>query len=176
MKQTTHLEHEKPKLTAALRGCGGFSMSEIVVTISIIAILATIVMVNMGSSFESARASLARERVEMLNNALHSWAMARNEMTFNRLDGSTADEMKVLRDLQYRHPDDDLADLNSPYIAPEYNPPTSSNTQHYRIRWNSRRYELLAPGTIGSGIQMIFDGSDMTDPFPFPPNYQSGGR
>ena len=88
-------------------------MSEIVVTISVLGILATIVVVELSGNYEIARATLARERVEQLNNALNSWAMARPEMIFNRLDGSTADEMKVLRDLQYRNPNDDKADLIS---------------------------------------------------------------
>jgi len=151
-------------------------MSEIVMTISILGILATIVVVELGGNYEIARTTLARERVEQLNNALNSWAMARTEMIFNRLDGSTADEMKVLRDLQYRNPDEDKADINSPYMPPEYNPKTSSSESDYRIRWNGRRYELLMPGTIGSGLKMVFDASDITEPFTFPLNYTSGGR
>ncbi len=150
-------------------------MSEIVVTISVLGILATIVVVELSGNYEIARATLARERVEQLNNALNSWAMANNELVFNRMDGSAADELKVLRDLQYRHPDDNKAALNSPYMPPEYNPKTSSNESDYRIRWNGRRYELLVPGSVGTGLKMVFDASDITAPFIFPPNYSSGG-
>jgi prepilin-type N-terminal cleavage/methylation domain-containing protein len=172
----SHQPSHQCQTASARRRWQGFSMSEIVVTISVLGILATIVIMELSGNYESARATLARNRVEQLNNALTTWATARTEMIFSRLDDSTADEMKVLRDLQYRHPDEDKADINSPYMPPEYNPKTSSSLNDYRIRWNGRRYELLMPGTNGSGLKMVFDASDITEAFTFPPNYTSGGR
>jgi len=119
---------------------------------------------------------LAISRVEMLNSALHKWSMANREMSFIRRDETTADELIVLRDLQYRNPDENRASIGSPYIPPEYNPANSSSDKEYRIRWNGRSYELLRPGQSGTGLHMVFDGSDLTEPFQFPPNYQSSGR
>lgn len=160
----------------AARRLHGFSLTEMITTISMLAILASIVIVSSNDSYTAARETLAIERVEMLNGALNRWAMARPEMIFGRRDDSSADEMKVLRDLEFRHPDPDKVDTCSPYVPPEYNPTTSSSDQDFRIRWTGRRYELLRPGQSGSGLKMVFDGSDMTEAFVFPPNYQSGGR
>lgn len=154
----------------------GFSLSEMIITIAILGILTGIVIVMMQGSFSASQETLAQNRVEMLNSALHVWSTANREMSFIRRDESTADEMVVLRDLQYRNPDEDKAALGSPFVPPEYNPKTTSSTQEYRIRWNGRTYELLKPGQSGSGFLMVFDGSDFTEPFKFPPNYQSSGR
>lgn len=147
-----------------------------IITISVLGILTGVVIVMMQGSFGASQETLARSRVEMLNSALHTWSTANREMSFIRRDESTADELIVLRDLQYRNPDEDKAAIGSPYVPPEYNPQGSSALAEYRIRWNGRSYELLLPGQPGSGFLMVFDGSDFTKPFQFPPNYQSSGR
>jgi hypothetical protein len=46
----------------------------------------------------------------------------------------------------------------------------------YRLRWTGRMYELLKPGTLGTGILMNFEGTDFTTPFAFPPSFQMAGR
>ena len=154
----------------------GFSMTEMIVTIAILGTLAGIVMISMTGSFEAAKETLAIQRMEMLNEGLHKWATAVNkELTFNRRDDSVGDEGFVLYRLKYRNPDPDKADLNSPYMPPEYNPPTSFDEDDYRFRWNGRQYELLRPGESGSGLKMMFDGSDITAPTQYPPNFNPGG-
>lgn len=159
-----------------LSRAGAYSLTELVITISIMSVLASVVILSMNSAFTASMETLAIERMEMLNHGLNRWSAANNEMIFIRRDDSTADELKVLRDLQYRNPNEALASVGSPFVAPEYNPPTSSSTQDYRIRWNGRNYELLRPGEAGSGLLMVYDGSDYTKPFQFPENYQSSGR
>lgn len=151
-------------------------MSELVITISILGVLAGVVIISMQGAFGASKEALATSRVEMLNSALHTWSTANREMTFLRRDDSTSDELIVLRDLQYRNPNEALASIGSPYVPPEYNPDNSSSDQDFRIRWNGRCFELLRPGETGTGLLMVFDGSDFTEPFPFPENYQSSGR
>lgn len=154
----------------------GFSMSEMVITISILGVLAASVIMMMGGAFSASQETLAISRVEMLNAALHTWSTANREMSFNRMDASADDEMVVLRDLQFRNPNPAKASIGSPYVVPEYNPKTSSSEEDYRIRWNGRGYELIRPGQAGTGLLMVFDGSDFTTPFQFPEGYQSGSR
>ena len=146
------------------------------ITISILGVLAGVVIILMQGSYGASQEALAISRVEMLNSALHTWSTANREMSFIRRDETTADELIVLRDLQYRNPDPDKAAIGSPYVPPEYNPKNSSSMDEFRIRWNGRNYELLRPGQEGTGLLMVFDASDLTEAFQFPPNYQSSGR
>lgn len=157
-------------------GAAGFSMTELVIVISILGVLATIAVSTYPSLLESSKVAIASERVECLNRALHTFAQQNYEMVFNRMDSSGADEMVVLRTIQYRNADIDRAKVGSPYFDPRYNPVVSSNATDYRIRWFGRGYELLAPGSSGTGIKMNFDGTDFTTAFVFPPNFQMAGR
>jgi type II secretory pathway pseudopilin PulG len=139
-------------------------------------ILAGVVLVQMSGSYEKAREALALERLEILNGNLKERAVSLREYVLNRSDSSTADELLVLMDLQYRNPDPAKADFNSPYIDPRYRPTTSSSSADYRLRWTGRMFELLRPGIAGSGLKLVFDGSDIGTPRTYPPNYSSSGR
>lgn len=161
-----------------------FSMTELVIVVSILGVLSTITITSFNHLLGGSKTAVAGERREMLNRALHTFAQQNYEMVFNRMDGSGADEMVILRTLQYRNPNDDLpakinkraAKTGSPYLDPRYNPVVSSNSKDYRLRWTGRSYELLEPGENGSGILMNFEGTDFTSPFIFPPNFQMAGR
>lgn len=154
----------------------GFSVTELVITISIMGVLAGISVVAYNQFLGGAKDALAAERQEMLNQALHCFAQQNYEMLFNAMDSSTADEMVILRTLQYRHTDIDRAKFGSPYVDPRYNPLSSSSTADYRLRWTGRLYVLLKPGNSGTGLLMNFDGTDFTTAFAFPPNFQMAGR
>ena len=123
-----------------------------------------------------AKDALASERQEFLNQGLHRFAQQNYELIFGAMESSGGDELAVLRTLQYRNPDEDLAKIGSPYVDPCYNPVSSSSVSTYRLRWTGRMYELLKPGTTGTGILMNFEGTDFTTPFAFPPSFQMAGR
>ncbi len=159
-----------------IRWRGGFSLTEMVLTISIMGTLAGVAVVSFGHLTNSAKEVLAEERLEMLNSGLHRFSQYNYELVFSAQQGSAGDEMLVLRTLQYRHPDDLYAKVGSPYVVPHYNPKISSGSSDYRLTWNGRLYELIRPGSPGTGLKMVFDGSDLTMPFQFPPNFQMAGR
>lgn len=154
----------------------GFSVTELVVTISIMGVLAGMAVGSFNQFLGGAKDALAEARQEMLNQALHRFGQQNYEMLFNPMVNSTADEMVILRTLQYRDPDIDRAKIGSPYMDPRYNPLASSSTAHYRLRWTGRMYELLKPGQAGTGLLMNFEGTDFTTAFVFPPNFQMAGR
>lgn len=151
-------------------------MSELVIVISIIGVLSTITVGSFHQFLGGAKDAVAAERQERLNHALYRFAQHNYELLFNSMDGSTADEMVILRTLQYRDTDMDRAKIGSPYMDPRYNPVSSSSTAQHRLRWNGKLYELLKPGQTGTGLLMNFDGSDFTTAFVFPPNFQMAGR
>ena len=154
----------------------GFSLTEMITTVSILGILASIVVVQMSDNYSTAKDILAQDRLEMLNRGMAERAASVKEYVFTRVDTNTSDEMLVLMDMQYRNPDPEKADFNSPFIEPRYRPTTSSSPNDYRIRWTGRRFELLRPGTTGSGLKVVFDGSDIGEPRVYPQNYNSSGR
>lgn len=159
-----------------LRGERGFSMTELVVAISIMGVLAGISVRSFNQFLGGTRDAVAAERQEMMNQALHRFAQQNYEMLFNAMENSAADEMVILRTLQYRDTNADRAKIGSPYVDPRYNPVSSSDSDKYRLRWTGRMYELLKPGQTGTGLLMNFEGTDFTTAFAFPPNFQMAGR
>lgn len=151
-------------------------MTEIVVVISIIGILAALAVTSFSQFLGGAQDAVAAERLENLNQALHRFAQQNYELLLNDMPGATADEMVVLRTLQYRDPDINRTKIGSPYFDPRYNPVSSSSDSQYRLRWTGQLYELLKPGTAGTGLMVNFDGTDFTAEFVFPPNFQMAGR
>jgi type II secretory pathway pseudopilin PulG len=151
-------------------------MTELTIVISILGVLATITMTSFNHLLSGGKDAIAAERREMLNQALHRFCQYNYEMLFNRMDSSAADEMVILRTIQYREEDEDRAKIGSPYLDPRYNPITSADLTTYRFRWTGSLYEMLKPGTAGTGIVMNFDGTDFTTAFDFPPNFQMAGR
>lgn len=153
--------------------CGrqGFSLSEMVITISLLGILSGVAMVSLHSGFSASQETLALDRLETVNRAVHQYSVSNTELVFNAKADSAADEIYLLRKLQYRNPNEAKAAVGSPYLPPNYNPAISSTATEFRLRWNGRLFELLRPGQNGTGLKVAFDGSDMTQPFVFPPNF-----
>jgi len=154
----------------------GFSLTEMIITISLLAIVAGIALISMSGTYEASQDALARERLEVLNRGLNKFTTTGYELTFPPRPDSGADEMFVLRSLQYRNPDPARARVGSPYVTSVYNPTVSSEVSDHRLRWTGRLYELLMPGQSGTGLKIAFDSSDMTEAFQFPPNFQTAGR
>lgn len=157
----------------------GFSITEVTITIAIIGVLAGIAVMRISGTYTSSQEAIAREKVELLNSGLHKFNYSNYEIHPGSLPvqtGTTGDEWAVLRTLQYRNPDEDRASPGSPFVNPCYNPSSSSSTDDFRITWTGRLYKLLKPGETGLGIKVVFDGSDYTTPYVFPPNFSMAGR
>lgn len=167
--------HPKSQASTLLRRAG-FSMTEVIATIAIMGVLAGICIAGMTGVLKGSKSALAEAKLEMLNKGLDAFAYSNLELTFNVLAGSTGDEFAVLRFLQYRDANENRATVGSPYVRPDYNPASSSSPDDYRIIWKGSRYALLRPGTNGAGMKVVFDGSDYTVPFVFPPGFSRYSR
>ncbi|MCE2694239.1 MAG: hypothetical protein LW645_08235 [Verrucomicrobiaceae bacterium] len=142
----------------------GYSVSELVIVISIMGVLSGVTVGAFHQFLDGSKDALATARLEMLNQALHSFAQYNKELVYTRQDRAAEDERTVLRVLQYRGPTEDKAAIGSPYLDPMYNPLTSSADTTYRLRWTGRLYELLKPQTPGTGLLMNFEGTDFKGP------------
>lgn len=151
-------------------------MSEMVIVVSIMGVLAGIAVMPMNQFLGASKGALASARQETLNQAVYRFAQQNYELLFDAMNGSIADEMVILRTLQYRDPNINRAQPGSPYMDPRYNPVSSSDSTVHRLRWTGRLFELLKPGQSGTGILMDFEGRDFTTAFDFPPNFQMAGR
>jgi Tfp pilus assembly protein PilE len=151
-------------------------MTEMVVTISVIGVLAGIAIASIGNALESSKLAAANHKVEMLNQGLHAYASAVSALTSGDMAvrGDSNDEIQVLLTLEYRDPSNPVA--GSPFVDEHYRPTSSSSTSDYRIQWAGGLFRLLTPGQSGSGLKVPFDGSDLGDPFNYPPNFRSLGR
>jgi len=176
MTTSCHSKTSLPSGRHSARRAAGFSMTELVIVISIMAVLAAIVVTPMNQYLSGGKDALAMARQETLNQAVYRFAQQNYELQFGRMDGSIADELVILRTLQYRNPNSNRAQPGSPYFDPRYNPVSSSDSTQHRLRWTGKMYEALQPKQSGTGILMDFEGSDFTTAFDFPPNFQMAGQ
>ncbi len=152
----------------------GFSLVEMIVTIAVLGVLASVGVMSLTSVSASSKAVVARNLVETLNTGIHRFNESNYELYYNPLSFSAQDEMVVLRTMQYRDPNHPA--IGSPYVRPDFNPTTTNSTTEYRVMWTGTLYKLLPPGTAGYGLKVVYDASDITTPYAFPAGFSLAGR
>jgi prepilin-type N-terminal cleavage/methylation domain-containing protein len=63
----------------------------------------------------------------------------------------------------------------SPLLPINYRPDMSSEPVDYRARFSGGRFQLLPPGTPGTGLRIQVDGSDLGEPVVIPPDFNPYG-
>src|SRR4051794_27404865 len=92
----------------------GFSVAEVLVVIAVIGILATLALRSIPQVLGSSKSTVARNLVETLNTGVHRFNQTNYELLLTAVPASGADELSVLRTLQYRDPDTPA--IGSPYM------------------------------------------------------------
>jgi prepilin-type N-terminal cleavage/methylation domain-containing protein len=151
----------------------GFSMTELVVVIAVLGVLAAIAIPHFAGLLAPAKVTVARNLVETLNGAVHRFNQTNYELA-TAVVATGEDEILVLRTLQYRHPD--RPKPGSPYMPLNWSPVTSSASADYRVIWMGNLYKLLEPGQSGTGIKVDFEGGDVGRPYVFPPAFTMAGQ
>lgn len=150
----------------------GYSLPEIMVTIAIVAILAGIALATFGNVNDATRQTQAENITAQLNSALKGFGQSNWDIRTTKDDSVTTDEYKVLRSLQYKPAaSSGRFDSGAPYYPPTWNPTASSSSSDYRVRWNGLNFQLLSPGTSGTGLKLMFDSSDQAGAYSFTSNY-----
>lgn len=152
----------------------GFSLAELMVSIAMVGCIAAIAIPIYGRCLESSRAAIAANVRETVNSAIHRYNQYTSELAYPAADANTADEFAVLRTLQFRAPNNPAP--GSPYVRNDWNPASSGSNNDYRLVWSGTLFRLVTPGQSGTGLKVVFDASDLGQPYVFPPDYTEAGK
>ncbi len=166
--------HSKPVPVRKRRSTCGISLVEVITVIGVLGILAAVAIPSVSGVMSPSKVALARNTVETLNGGVHRFNQTNYELLFTGVSASAQDEVLILRTMQYRNPSNPAP--GAPYVRNDYNPTTSSSTSDYRAVWMGNLYKLLEPGQSGTGLKIVFDGSDLGVPFVFPPGFTMAGK
>ena len=151
-----------------------FSLTELIITIAVIGVVASVAVVTYGNVMERSRRAVATDHLEQLNRAVANFSHACWKFPTAAVPGDTTDEYAVLRSLQWKFPAAQLK-LGSPYFDPKYDPVASSNATEYRLRWNGRSFELIDRGQNGTGLRFNSGKDFKSTPYSFPSGYKPAG-
>lgn len=152
----------------------GISLLEMIVTVTVMGILAASAIGVYERMFETSKKTVGRNHVETLNNAVKKYVQLRSTdiLSVPANSSSSLEEYDILRAMQWNHPDSAQADPGAPYMRPDYDPPLSGSTNDYRAIWNGTYFELREPGESGAGLKIVFDASDLGKSVVFPNNFE----
>jgi prepilin-type N-terminal cleavage/methylation domain-containing protein len=126
-----------------------FSLAELLTTIAVIGILAAIAIQSYRGIQDSAKETVARDNLGLLNRAVLHYGEVARDITVTAVSGSATDELAILATLKAR----DAEIPGSPYLERNFRDTVSASSDDYRIQWNGRAFELLRPGTTGTGLR-----------------------
>jgi prepilin-type N-terminal cleavage/methylation domain-containing protein len=143
-----------------------FSLTEVLATVAVTGVIAAIAIPSVGTIVEGSRRGVAGNVIETLNQAARNFGHSQWDLRTAPNAATGADELLILRTLQWRDPNPS-GELNAagPFMKPDWNPTTSSSSSDYRAEWTGSSWRLLEPGTGGSGLKIVFDGSDLGTPY-----------
>lgn len=148
------------------RSASGFSLVEVITTVAVIGIIAAIAIPSVGTVVEGSRRGVAENVVQTLNKATRQFGHSQWDLRSTPSPASGDDEVLILRTLQWRDPGA-TGELNpaGPFMKTDWNPTTSASVTDYRVEWTGSSWHLREPGEPGSGLKIVFDGSDLGTPY-----------
>jgi len=123
----------------------GVSLTELLVVIAVLGVLALIALPLITSVPESAREAVARETMERLNRAVNAHRMSAGPLATN-----SGSELAILSVLTNRDP----KISGSPFYSTQESLELSANENLFRFRWNGTYFDILPPGSAGSGLTL----------------------
>ncbi len=130
----------------------GLSLTEVLVVIAFLAIVAAISVPNMIGVFSGSSYEAAKRNLNYLNGAVLGFNQSNWELVLAASSGSD-DEQRIFDSLRYRAPVNPAP--GSPYLPANAAFVASSSTTDYRAKWNGRMFEIVVPGTNGTGLDLM---------------------
>lgn len=124
-------------------------MPEVLVTIGVLAVVAALAVAAISGTVQSAREEAAKGNLGHLNRAVMSHSHAVSELTNAPTTGIT-DEQEIFTTLQVRS----ASIPGTPFLNQTFTLVSSSDSATYRASWNGYTFELLKPGTAGTGVDL----------------------
>jgi len=141
--------HARPVVVLRDPKLSAFSLPELLTSIAVIGILAAIAIHSYRGIQDSARETVARDNLALLNRAVLHYSQVAQDITDTAVSGSATDEGAIVARLKTR----DATIPGSPYLERNFRDTPSSSSDDYRIQWNGHAFELLRPGTTGTGLR-----------------------
>ena len=149
MNQLSLPAGERPgvkRTASATSGSRAFSLTELVVVIAVLGILAAIAVPVISGLIPTQKAEVAQRNLNVLNGAVNLHAQSIAIIT-------NTDASQVMARLQTRNP----MVPGTPFFSPTARVVITSDTASYRAVWDSstRLFRFAAPGQSGSGIDLM---------------------
>jgi len=131
-------------------GTRGMSLVEVMIVIGVLAVIASILIPAMVGIVPGSKAATAEANLEYLNQAVLKFNHASTEIT-NAVESGGADEQAVFATLQAR----DATLPGSPFLGTNFRSNLSNTDTTYRASWNGRMFQLVSPGSAGTGLDLL---------------------
>ena len=138
-------------------------------TVAVLVVISSLAIKYFGGTLDASRSVVAEDVMTVINNGLKKHSQMNYAFNLPADHDGVADEIAILRSLQWRDPVDLVP--GAPFIPNNWNPVESSDIKEYRLRWNGELFNVLEPGTSGSGIKVQFDASDYSLNYTFPDDF-----
>lgn len=156
------------------KGLAGFSLTEVIIVIGAIGVLAAVCIPIIGGLTTQSKAAVAEKNMRSLNAAVQSFNQSNWELELASQEG-TDDELAIFLSLQYRDDTVSRQAPGSPYLNPMFDFVRSSDPQDYRAIWNGRMFEMVSPSATGDGINLMRLGEMSGGGAAFPNGYRPVG-
>ena len=134
------------------RAVGGMSLTEVLIVIAFLAIVAAISVPNISRLVSDSSYETAKRNLNYLNGSVIAFNEANWELVLTPSSGS-ADEQAIFNSLRYRAATNPAP--GSPYLPTTATFVASSDTSTYRAMWNGRMFGIVVPGTNGTGLDLM---------------------
>lgn len=134
------------------RATCGMSLTEVLVVIAFLAIIAAISIPSISSLISGSSYETAKRNLNYLNGAVIGFNEANWELVLAASSGSD-DEQAIFNSLRYRGPTNPAP--GSPYLPSTAAFAPTSDRSTYRAMWNGRMFVIVVPGSNGTGLDLM---------------------
>lgn len=130
----------------------GMSLTEVLVVISFLAIITAVSIPAILGLVTGSSNEAAERNLNFLNGSVIAFNQSNWELVLAASSGSD-DEQAIFDSLRYRAATNPAP--GSPYLPPTATFVASTTNSTYRAKWNGRMFEIIGPGSNGTGLDLM---------------------